>query len=155
METKYIINGDKFVLSDNKDTKSVRSENYNYNFNKTSGRFERWGKTEADDPDFSPAPEILDIEVTTICNGVPNKDGVKSPCKFCYKSNTPNGKNMSLDTFRKVIDRFPQAKQKYVEVELDNKEVVCVFPGSLIKLTNGEVITALDIKDGDDISHFL
>lgn len=25
----------------------------------------------------------------------------------CYKSNTPVGKNMSLDTFRKVIDKMP------------------------------------------------
>jgi len=66
-----------------------------------------------DDPDFAPAPEILDIEVTTICNGVPDKpelpykDGIKSPCQWCYKSNTPNGKNMSFETFRKVVDKFP------------------------------------------------
>jgi MoaA/NifB/PqqE/SkfB family radical SAM enzyme len=106
-QTYNFIDGSKFTVYDYPFMKKVRSENYNYNFNKISGRFERCGKTEKDDPDFAPAPEILDIEVTTICNGIPDKNGVKRPCSFCYKSNTPNGKNMSLETFKKVIDRYP------------------------------------------------
>jgi hypothetical protein len=103
----YFINGSKYSVYDSTFEKKVRSENYNYNFDKKSGKFYRWGKSLKDDPDFAPAPEILDIEVSTICNGVPDKNGAKKPCSFCYKSNTPNGKNMSLETFKKVIDCYP------------------------------------------------
>lgn len=92
------------AVYESKSVKVFRSEDYNYNFNKTTGFFARWGKNEEDDPQFSPfGPEILDIEVTTKCSGPGNK-----LCTFCYKSNTPNGKNMSLDTFRKVLDKMPR-----------------------------------------------
>ena len=68
------------------------------------GTFLRWGKSPADDPDFSPiGPEIADIEITTSCSGINGK-----LCKFCYKGNTPNGTYMSLDTFKKVFDKLPK-----------------------------------------------
>ena len=60
---KYLINGFEYSIWDDAFSKRVRSKVYNYNFNKTSGRFARWGITQEDDPDFAPAPEILDIEV--------------------------------------------------------------------------------------------
>jgi hypothetical protein len=64
--------------------------------------FHRWGKTYEEDPTFSPiGGEILDIEITTICRGISGK-----LCQFCYKSNTPNGKNMSFDTFKTIIDKM-------------------------------------------------
>ena len=50
--------------------KIVRSEQYNYNFDKTTGYFERWGETKEADPQTAPSPEILDIEVSTICTGL-------------------------------------------------------------------------------------
>jgi MoaA/NifB/PqqE/SkfB family radical SAM enzyme len=84
-------------LYENKHLKVLRSENYNYNFNKENGFFCRWGKTLEDDPIAAPFPEILDIEVTTICN---------NGCKFCYKGNTLNGKNMSFETFKSILERF-------------------------------------------------
>lgn len=34
--------------------KQVRTKDYNYNFDKENGYFERWGKTLKDDPQFSP-----------------------------------------------------------------------------------------------------
>lgn len=80
--------------------KKFRSPEYNYNFNLSNGYFERWGKTEQDDPTYSPyGPEILDIEVSTICH---------FGCPFCYKSNTGSGHNMSFETFKKIIDSFPK-----------------------------------------------
>jgi MoaA/NifB/PqqE/SkfB family radical SAM enzyme len=82
--------------------KAVRSEDYNYNFDLTNGKFQRWGKTREDDPQKGP-PEILDIEVTTICKGPGGK-----PCSFCYKSNSPVGKNMSLETFKKIFNKLPR-----------------------------------------------
>lgn len=99
------------IIKDLPDRKEFRSTDYNAIFMKETGWFARWGKTKEADPDMAPAPEILDIEVTTICNGVSglNSDGSagpEAPCRFCYKSNTKNGKNMSLDTFKTVLDKM-------------------------------------------------
>jgi MoaA/NifB/PqqE/SkfB family radical SAM enzyme len=84
--------------------KIFRSSEYNYNFDGKTGYFERWGKTEMDDPQFAPFPEILDCEVTTKCNGY-IRGGNR--CKFCYKNGNPTpNENMSLDTFKRVIDKM-------------------------------------------------
>jgi hypothetical protein len=94
------------TVIENKYRKSYRYPGYNYDFNKINGYFERWGFTYEDDPIYSECgPEILDIEITDICNG---PGGV--PCPFCYKANTPNGKNMSFDTFRTILDNISQTK---------------------------------------------
>ena len=83
--------------------KLVKSENYNSVQNLKTGFFARWGKTKDEDPDFCPfGPEIADIEISTICHGINNR-----PCPFCYKSNTGSGSNMSLDTFRTILDKMP------------------------------------------------
>jgi len=81
--------------------KTYKSENYNFIFNKKTGFFARWGKTQEDDPEYSPfGPEILDIEISTICH---------KGCTFCYKSNgTYQGTNMSFNTFKKMFDKFPK-----------------------------------------------
>lgn len=85
--------------------KIVRSEDYNFIFDKQSGFFARWGSTEEDDPEFSPfGPEIADIEITTICDGIGNK----GPCKFCYKANTSKGEYMSLETFKELFSILPK-----------------------------------------------
>jgi len=107
-----------FIIIDGATKKVVKSEGYNYVFDKVTGRFARWGKTMEDDPQFAPLPEILDIEITKSCNGIPNEQGVESPCKFCYKSNTPNGENMSLDTFKKILDKF--------DIVSEEKKVNCL-----------------------------
>lgn len=101
---------------ENKEEKILRSENYNYNFNKVNGFFARWGKTQEDDPDYSPAgPEILDIEISTSVHDVAKypknrliyDGGCKGNCSFCYKS---NGKyptyNMSLSEFQNILDKM-------------------------------------------------
>jgi MoaA/NifB/PqqE/SkfB family radical SAM enzyme len=98
----------EYKILDGKDKKIIVSENLNHYFDKKTGFAATWGKTKEEDPDFSPiGPFILDIEITTKCNGVHNKLGVKAPCSFCYKSNTPNGKNMSFDTFKSILDKLP------------------------------------------------
>lgn len=84
-------------------TKIVRTPIYNYNFSEQTGYFERWGLSINDDPQYSPIGlEILDMEVSTICN---------NGCKFCYKSNTNNGKNMSFETFKNIVDKIPTLTQ--------------------------------------------
>lgn len=95
-------NGKTYLIIDGKLNKIVMGEDYNYIFSKENGQFARWGKSFKEDPDFSPiGGEILDIEVTTICHGIRGH-----VCDFCYKSNTPNGKNMSFDTFKGIIDKM-------------------------------------------------
>lgn len=80
------------------------SKKYNYIFNRDNGMFARWGNEIKDDPNFSPfGPEIMDIEISTICEGVNGK-----PCKFCYKSNTQSGENMSFNVFKKIFHKIPR-----------------------------------------------
>ena len=107
------INDKKYLIIDAQNTKVVIGEDYNFTFDKTNGNFMRWGETYEVDPQFSPiGGEILDIEITTSCKGVPNNDGVVIPCKFCYKSNTPVGENMSLETFKTIMGKMgPQLTQ--------------------------------------------
>jgi len=79
--------------------KTGRSKNYNFNFNKIDGSFMRWGQTKDDDPEFG-YPEILDLEISEICN---------MGCKFCYKSNVEySGRNMTLDTFKIIVSKMPK-----------------------------------------------
>lgn len=82
--------------------KILCSEEANYFFNKKTGYMASWGKTIHDDVKVFPAPTLLDIEVTTKCTGVNGK-----VCPFCYKANTPNGENMSFETFKTILDKFP------------------------------------------------
>jgi len=114
--TKYLYNiADTFyVLLENEYAKTVIGPDYNYIFLKqdkfglSSGFFQRWGKTINDDPTYAPVgPEILDIEISV--NGCPpvGKDG--KCCRFCYKNNTNlPPENMTLDTFKSIIDKFPK-----------------------------------------------
>jgi len=90
-------------IFENKDGRILRSQNYNYNFNKLNGYFMRWGKMPKDDPQFSPyGPEIADIEITDIC---------EMNCRYCYKSNTSIGSNMSFNTFKNIITNINKNKQ--------------------------------------------
>ena len=81
--------------------KTCASPGYNFAFREEDGLFLRWGKDENDDPLFSPfGPEILDLEISV--NGCPNS------CPWCYKSNTSQAPtNMSLETFRTILDKMP------------------------------------------------
>jgi MoaA/NifB/PqqE/SkfB family radical SAM enzyme len=105
-----LINGDEATIVDTPKMKLLKSENYNFMFQKESGFFARWGKTKNDDGD--PAlglPEILDFEVSTKCAGVSMKGDKASPCKFCYKSNNNTGSYMTTENFTKVIDKMPKS----------------------------------------------
>lgn len=85
--------------------KIFRSDDCNFNFRKSDGFTQTWGKTEAEDPDWCPAgPMIADIEITDICAGPTGK----KPCAFCYKSNTLSGTNMSIQTYMKVFEKLPK-----------------------------------------------
>jgi hypothetical protein len=93
----------KAQIFENGSVKVLRSDEYNYNFNKKTGYFERWGKTLEDDPQYSPfGPEIADIEIVSgKCSG---------KCSFCYKCNNVDKdiKYMSLETFKVIFSKLPK-----------------------------------------------
>lgn len=95
----------KYKIIENSKAKCLRSELYNYNFDKKTGYFERWGKTkdEKDDPQFSyVGPEIADIEIVEgKCSG---------NCPWCYKSNSIDQdiKYMNYETFVKIFNNLPR-----------------------------------------------
>lgn len=107
------MNKNKAMLMVKDGIKKFRSKDYNYNFRLDNGLFQRWGVTLEDNPPFSPfSPEIADIEITTSCKGPRLSNGQHKLCSFCYKSNTPNGKYMSFDTFKTLLDKFPHRVNK-------------------------------------------
>ena len=94
-----------YKIKENEIWKCLRSKDYNYNFNKKNGYFERWGKTKdsKDDPNLSIyGPEIADIEIVEgKCSG---------NCPWCYKSNSidQNINYMTLETFKKIFHKLPR-----------------------------------------------
>lgn len=105
-------------ISEDRAMKMISSMGYNFIFNKVNGFMMRWGKTEEDNPDFSPfGPEILDIEISSSvpmeekplydCTRLVEDGGCKGECPMCYKS---NGKyptyNMTLDEFKVVFHKM-------------------------------------------------
>ncbi len=84
--------------------KVFEKPDYNFFFNEVNGFFVRYGKTIHDDPNYSPyGPEILDLEVSTICKGIDGK-----PCSHCYKDNNSKGKNMSFEEFKIIFHKIPE-----------------------------------------------
>lgn len=89
--------------------KVTKSKEYNYIFNNVTGFFARWGETKEDDPAMSPfGPEIADIEISTVCNGIGKSMATRKPCPWCYKSNTGCGSNMTFDTFVDLFHKLPR-----------------------------------------------
>ena len=140
--------------------KAVKSPFYNYVFDKKTGFFARWGQTKEDDPEFSPyGPEIADIEISSA-----NDDDVKNAnsdmiitnggcsgkfCKkFCYKQSTSDKTvHMSLDTFKQILDRFIHG----YEIHLEDGSIRHYISTDIIKLTNGESVTANLVDESMDI----
>ncbi len=79
--------------------------------------FVSWADKPENDAEFCKyGPNIVDMEISTICNGIgnPNKYDISDPynsckpCSFCYKSSTGCGKNMSLETYKKILSKLPK-----------------------------------------------
>lgn len=89
--------------------RSIDIGDYHLRFNSETGFMARWGKSLDADPEICPVgPEIADIEISTVCNGIGKDMASRKPCTFCYKSNTGCGENMSLATFKTVFSKFPK-----------------------------------------------
>ena len=86
----------------------IAGRDYNMTFDPADGTLVRWGRTFDDDPVMCPVgPEIADIEISTICNGIGKTMAKRQPCSWCYKSNTGVGEYMSLETFKKILKSMP------------------------------------------------
>ena len=92
-----------YRIAENKNIKSFRSPEFNYNFNKVTGYHEQWGATREEDSRSPYGPVIADIEVVSMCKGPGGK-----LCPFCYKSNTPQGHYMSLEDYKVVFAKIPK-----------------------------------------------
>lgn len=135
----------KFKFYEDNKVKMVRSENVNYNFDKITGYTETWGKTKEDEVIYSDiGPHILDIEISTVCDG---PKGV-GRCVMCYKSGSENlNRNMSLETFKTILDKFDV---ECFEIVLDNDKIVYVNENVDI-LTKRGIVSAKDLVDTDNI----
>lgn len=133
------------VFFENEELKILRSLEYNYFFNKRNGLFLRTGKDEKDDPQYAESPEILDLEISTgKCLG---------RCKFCYKANGEDidSKQMSLEIFKKIIDRFVFQ----VEFADENGKSHVLKANQKVKLKSGEIMLASQLEEGMDVLDFL
>lgn len=73
-------------------------------FRKSDGFTVKWGRTADEDPTHCPwGNEIADIEITTACSGVRDKDGNRAPCAFCFP---PDTEITMADGSRKSIDEI-------------------------------------------------
>jgi len=145
--------------------KYCRSEDYNYNFDKETGFFARWGKTKEDDPDYSPfGPEILDLEISSGGDCLGN-------CPFCSpkgtKVETPYGskniENIEKDDLVIGYDikskkpKINTVKETYkrhfngelICFELNNGNILKLTPEHPVVLSNGKEILAKEIKNKD------
>lgn len=93
------------LLIEDEKSKSFLHPKYNFRFRKKDGFFLRWGETkEANGNETLGLPEICDLEISEVCDGVP---GI-GPCSFCYKSNTGfKGDQMSFETFKNIFHKLP------------------------------------------------
>ena len=78
-------NGDRVVKSNDR--------SFNMVFKRCDGYTAKWGKKPEDNPTHcSWGNEIADIEITTSCSGIRDKEGNRSPCAFCF----PKGTNITM-----------------------------------------------------------
>jgi hypothetical protein len=90
-----------YKIRESADYKNIIGPEFNLIFRKRDGFTMTWGKTQEDDPQYSPVgPIILDIEVSEACHEM---------CPFCYKANTPNGRNMTFETFKTIFHKLPRS----------------------------------------------
>jgi hypothetical protein len=108
-------------LFDSPTRKCFKSPDYNFDFDKITGTFKRWGVTLEDDPNCAPSPEIIDVELsstvqeeeetpfgTIITPGGCSGRGCGG--NWCYKGNKKSGNtcHMTLERFKQVFTILPK-----------------------------------------------
>lgn len=124
-------------LLENSKLKIVKSEDYNYIFDKTNGVFVRWGKTKEDDPVMAPSPEILDCEITTICG---------MGCQYCF----PPGVLIETETGKIPIEQLKINQKVKSFSEKDKKNVDNTIVELYENPYDGVLIT-IEFEDGTTV----
>ncbi len=128
----------KLLISDSPIKKIVRSPDYNFDFDKKTGMFVRWGKTFEDDPLKAPAPEILDLEISY--------GPCSQHCEFCSpaktKVNTPNGETNIEDLKKGDLVISYEEQKKCVKINTIEETYERYYEGELIilEIENGRVL---------------
>jgi radical SAM protein with 4Fe4S-binding SPASM domain len=98
----------KWSILESASQKVISGPAFHSIFDKITGETYTWGENYGDDSQWCPiGPLIADIELSTICHGTN-----AGPCKFCYKSNNLQGKNMSFETYKQVFSKLPKSVQQ-------------------------------------------
>ena len=105
-------------------------------FRRSDGYTAKWGRTKDENPTHCPwGNEIADIEITTTCNGIRDKEGKRMPCAFCF----PEGTNITMadgslkDISEIVVGDRVLSYHNGQQVENVVKEVYCRdYTGKLI-----------------------
>lgn len=135
MEEIKLINGNIAKIIDTPLFKALKSDEYNYLFNKKDGFFVRWGK--GDYTNLSDGFTMTDLKVyNTWCSlwnekfnfqefvsdlstdgnfdiTVPEivdweiSEKCSMGCSFCYKSNVKSGRNITFDEFKESFHKLP------------------------------------------------
>ncbi|KAH3765328.1 radical SAM protein [Pelomyxa schiedti] len=84
-------------------TKLVHAAHYHSVCDTATGEVHRWGDSPQDEPTRCPAPEYVEIEISTICHGI---EGIL--CDICYKSYSDVGSVMTYETFVSVFNKLPR-----------------------------------------------
>jgi hypothetical protein len=156
----------KPIIGENKKVKFLKSDTYNYIFNKENGQFFRWGKTRDDDPLFSPfGPEILDLEIS--------KGRCLGGCKFC----SPSGTKVNTDEGLKNIEdlkvgdyvlSYNESNQSYkkniiqevydreyvgdlLTIELEDGTELKLTPEHPVYVKNKGWMNAGNLNEGDEV----
>lgn len=88
-----VSDGSEFWM--NRGDRIIRAKDGSFHlmFRRNDGYTVKWGRTKDDNPTHCPwGNEIADIEITTACNGIRDKDGKRNPCAFCF----PEGTNITM-----------------------------------------------------------
>lgn len=105
-----MIRYDDYTVKVTRAGRQIKGDNFNLLFSKATG-FTAKFTDDGGDPSYCPyGNEIADIEITTKCHGIRNSLGVNTLCPWCYKKNSAQGDNMSLETFKEIFRRMNMAQ---------------------------------------------
>ncbi len=172
---KYDFNQYEVAVSENGD-RAVKAKDNTFHmlFRKSDGYTVKWGLKQEDDPTHCPwGNEIADIEITTACSGIRDKDGNRAPCAFCAPAGTliqtPNG-DVPIEQigagdyvlgydFQNNRPQIQEVKETYIReyfgelvcIETEDGKIVKLTPNHPVMLSNGRQVLAKDLKNTDDV----
>ena len=167
------------LVSDN-GNRAVQAKDGSFHmmFRKSDGFTAKWGRTMDDDPTHCPwGNEIADIEITTACSGIRDKNGKRVPCSFCFPEGTKitltdgtkksieeirvgdsvtscrfisSGKNcLNKNIVQEVYER--DFDGELIVLELENGTILRLTPEHPILLKDGTEVMAKDLTGEEDL----